>query len=310
MPDFAKMIRIQSIGILSSLIALILFISISTPHFLTADNVLSVIRSFSFVAIMAIGEMIVIITAGIDLSIGSILGLTACLTALLIKNGVGSPLAILIGLAAGLFIGFINGYLITRLKLPPFIVTLGALSIGRGLAYVITQGWPVSGFSEEFMFLGQGKIWIIPFPIIIMVFFVIAGSVFLNKTVWGRQIYAIGGNEEATRLSGVKVDNVKVIAYMISGFTAAAAGILLVARLGVAQPTSGQSYELDVIAAAVIGGTSLMGGEGSVLGLVIGAAIMGVLRNGLVLLGVSAFWQQVALGALIIMAVTIDKIRK
>jgi ribose transport system permease protein len=310
MLNHKRRFKIQSIGILLSLIVLIIIISVSTPHFLTTDNIFSVIRSFSFVAIMAIGEMIVIITAGIDLSVGSILGLTACLSALLIKLGLGSPAAIVIGLAAGLALGFLNGLLITQLKLPPFIVTLGMLSIARGLSYVITRGWPISGFSDQFMFLGQGKLWVVPFPIIIMIVFVIAGSVFLNKTVWGRQIYAIGGNESATRLSGVKVDRVKVIAYMISGFTAAVAGILLVARLGVSQPTAGMSYELDVIAAAVIGGTSLMGGEGTVLGLVIGAAIMGVLRNGLVLLGVSAFWQQVALGAVIILAVTIDKIRK
>ncbi|MBN1351415.1 ABC transporter permease [candidate division KSB1 bacterium] len=310
MPIYKTNLNIQSLGILISLIALITIISIATPHFLTADNVLSVIRSFSFVAIMAIGEMIVIITAGIDLSVGSIMGFSACLTALLIHSGWGSPLAIVIGMITGLLLGFANGVLITRLKLPPFIVTLGMLSICRGLTYVITKGWPISGFSEQFMFLGQGKLWLIPFPIFIMVIFALAGGVFLYKTIWGRQIYAIGGNEEATRLSGVNVDNVKVLAYMISGFTAAVAGILLIARLGVAQPTAGLSYELDVIAAAVIGGTSLMGGEGTILGLIIGAAIMGVLRNGLVLLGVSAFWQQVALGAVIILAVTIDKIRK
>lgn len=301
--------RFQAVGVLIALLFMIIFISIATPHFFTSENILSVIRNFSFVAIMAIGEMIVIITAGIDLSVGSVLGFTSCLTALCIQSGLGAPLAVLIGLAAGIFLGLTNGLLITRLKLPPFIVTLGMLSIARGLAYVITNGWPISGFSKQFMYLGQGYFLLIPVPIYVMVFLALTGSSFLNFTKWGRWIYAIGGNEVSTRLSGVAVNKIKVLAYAISGFTAAVAGILLVARLGVAQPTNGMTYELDAIAAAVIGGTSLMGGAGTVTGLLIGAAIMGVLRNGLVLLGVSAFWQQVALGSIIVIAVTVDKIR-
>jgi len=302
--------RFQALGVLIALLVMMFALSIATPHFLTSENILSVIRNFSFVAIMAIGEMIVIITGGIDLSVGSVLGLTSCLMALGIQSGIGAPLAVILGLAVGLLLGFTNGWLITRLNLPPFIVTLGMLSIARGLAYVVTNGWPISGFSKTFMSLGQGYLFFIPFPIYIMIFLALIGSLYLNYAQWGRWTYAIGGNEVSTHLSGVPVNRVKVVAYTISGFTAAVAGILLSARLGVAQPTNGMSYELDAIAAAVIGGTSLMGGAGTITGLLIGAAMMGVLRNGLVLLGVSAFWQQVALGVIIIVAVTIDKIRK
>lgn len=302
--------RFQAIGILIALLLMIVILSIATPYFLVPDNILSVIRNFSFVAIMAIGEMIVIITAGIDLSVGSVLGLTSCVVALCLQAGLSSPLSVAAGVSLGIFIGFLNGLLITRLKLPPFIVTLGMLSIARGVAYIITNGWPVSGFSKEYMFLGQGRLGFIPFPIIIMILLAAAGAIFLNTTKWGRWIYAIGGNEISTHLSGVPVNKVKILAYTISGFTAAVSGVLLIARLGVAQPTGGLSYELDVIAAAVIGGTSLMGGAGTVTGLLIGAAIMGVLRNGLVLLGVSASWQQVALGLIIVLAVALDQIRK
>jgi len=308
--EFIKSLQIQSIGVLIALIAMVIIMAIASPHFLTTENIFSVIRSFSFVAIMAIGETLAIITAGIDLSVGSILGLSGCLTALALHAEWGMTLAILIGLMCGTFIGFLNGQLITKLRLPPFIVTLGMLSMGRGLAYVVTKGWPVSGFPEKFMVLGQGYIWVIPVPVIFMVVVAVLAFIFLNRTVVGRHLYAIGGNETAAHLSGVPVNRVKIIAYTISGFTSALAGILLIARLGVAQSNAGQSYELDAIAASVIGGTSLMGGEGTILGVIIGAAIMGVLRNGLVLLGVSAFWQQFALGAIIVLAVTVDRLRK
>lgn len=305
-----KRFQIQSIGVLIALVVMVIIMASASPHFMTTENIFSVIRGFSFVAIMAIGETLAIITAGIDLSVGSILGLSGCLTALSLQAHWGVFLAIIVGLICGTFLGFINGQLITRLKLPPFIVTLGMLSMARGLAYVVTKGWPISGFPESFMVLGQGYLWIIPIPVIFMVVFAILGFIFLSRTVVGRQLYAIGGNETAAHLSGVPVNRVKVIAYTISGFASALAGILLIARLGVSQSVAGQSYELDAIAASVIGGTSLMGGEGTVLGVIIGAAIMGVLRNGLVLLGVSAFWQQFALGAIIVLAVTVDKLRK
>jgi len=303
-------VKFKSLGVFVALVIMVVFLALASPHFLTTDNVFSIIRSFSFVAIMAIGETLTIITAGIDLSVGSILGLSGCLSAIALHAGWPVFATILVGLLSGTVIGFLNGELITRLRLPPFIVTLGMLSMARGLAYVVTRGWPVSGLPQNFMQLGQGYIWIVPIPVLFMIGFAILASIFLNKVVIGRQLYAIGGNEEASRLSGVPVNKVKVIAYTISGFAAALAGVLLIARLGVAQSVAGQGYELDAIAASVIGGTSLMGGEGTVSGVIIGAAIMGVLRNGLVLLGVSAFWQQFALGAIIVVAVALDSLRK
>ena len=300
----------QALSVFVALVGMVIGLSILTPHFLTTENIFSVFRSFSFVAILAIGETLTILTAGIDLSVGSILGLSGCLAALAMHAGWGDPLAVALGLLGGTFLGFVNGFLITWLNLAPFIVTLGMLSIARGLAYVVTRGWPISGFSDSFMFFGQGSIWLIPVPVIIMTVFALLMGLLLNHTVWGRQLYAIGGNEEAARLSGVRISRAKILAYTLSGFSAALTGILLMARLGVSQSVAGQGYELDAIAAAVIGGTSLMGGEGTVSGVVIGAAIMGVLRNGLVLLGVSAFWQQVAIGTVIILAVAVDRLRK
>ncbi|MDZ7372356.1 MAG: ABC transporter permease [candidate division KSB1 bacterium] len=299
----------QALGVLAALVAMVLFLSIATPHFRTAENIFSVFRNFSFVAILAIGETLVIISAGIDLSVGSILGLSGCLAALAMRTGWPDVAAVAAGLLCGTLLGLTNGLLVTAVKLPPFIVTLGTLSIARGLAYVVTRGWPISGFSDGFMWLGQGSLWLVPVPVVVMFGFAGLVSFLLRHTVWGRQLYAIGGNEEAARLSGVHVSRVKVIAYALSGFSAALTGLLLMARLGVSQSVAGQGYELDAIAASVIGGTSLMGGQGTVSGVIIGAAVMGVLRNGLVLLGVSAFWQQVALGAVIILAVAMDRLR-
>ena len=301
--------KYKSLGILLVLIVMVIGLAIVSPAFLTTDNVFNVIRSFTFVALMAMGVTLTILTGGIDLSVGSILGLCGCLTAILINMELPVSLSILLGLAGGVFIGLINGKLITRLKIPPFIVTLGMLSIARGFAFVVTKGWPVSGLPDSFLKIGQGYFWIIPIPVIFLMFIVLLMSILLNRTVLGRYFYAIGGNEEAARLSGVPVDQVKTMAYVISGFLSAFAGILLVARLGVAQSIVGQGYELDAIAASVIGGTSLMGGIGTISGVIIGAAIMGVLRNGLVLMGISAFWQQIALGSIIVIAVAFDKNR-
>jgi ribose transport system permease protein len=302
--------KFQSLGVFIALLLLCLIFTITSPHFLTTENIFSTIRSVSFVAILAMGETFAIITGGIDLSVGSLLGFCGCLSALLIHVGWPWLCALAAGLGAGALLGCVNGQLITRLKLPPFIVTLGMYSMARGLTFVITKGWPVSGLPPAYMQLGQGYWWVIPLPVIFMILTALLSGLFLNYTRTGRQIFAIGGNETAAILSGVPVQKVKVIVYSTSGLLAALAGILLVARLGVAQPTSGVGFELDAIAAAVIGGTSLMGGKGTIIGLLIGAAIMGVLRNGLILLGLSAFWQQFAIGLVIILAVAIDKWRK
>jgi ribose transport system permease protein len=218
------------------------------------------------------------------------------------------------GLVTGLVVGFLNGLMITKGKLPPFIATLGSLLMARGLCYGLTGGWPVRDLPQAFRNLGQYDIPIaglgVPLPLIFVLVLAVLTSIFLTRTVWGYRIYAVGGNETATALSGINTDRVKVMVYSLCGFLTAIGGVLMTARLGVAAPTAAQGYELDVIAAAVVGGTSLMGGEGTILGVLIGAAIMQVLRNGLVLVGVSAYWLQAVQGLVIVVAIMLDQLRK
>ncbi|MBQ3574657.1 MAG: ABC transporter permease [Clostridia bacterium] len=283
--------------------------------FLTMSNITNVVRQFSFNALMAFGMLLVIITGGIDLSVGSVFafsGIMSCMS--IAKWGWPVLFGVLLGLLAGAVFGYLNGCLITKLKLPPFIATLGTMSIARGLSYGITGGYPIGSLPKSFKFIGLGMVppvgpVQIPTPIILMVLFALFFAFFLKKTIIGRRIYAIGGNEEATRISGVRVDRVKRLVYTLCGFMAAVSGIATAARLGVGQSTAGQGYEMDAIAAVIIGGASVSGGSGTVLGAIIGAAIMGVLNNGLVLLNVSAYWQQAVLGVVIVAAVSFDKLQ-
>ncbi len=247
-------------------------------------------------------------TGGIDLSVGSVLALAGLSTGMLLERGVPLPVAMLAGLGVGTLVGLVDGLLITRGGLPPFIATLGTLSIGRGFVYALTKGYPVTVPYDyhEFIWLGQGYIWTIPVPVVMMVMLTLLGTIFLGFTTYGRYIYAVGGNPEAARLAGIPVERVKLLVYVLCSTLAALAGLILVARLVSAQPSAGLGFELPVIAAAIIGGTSLMGGEGTVLGAVLGAAIMGVLENGMVLLGVSTYAQQAVTGTVIILAVALD----
>lgn len=300
----------KEFGIFMALVLLCVILSLATPHFMTAYNIFTVMRQFSIIAIMSIGMTMVILTAGIDLSVGSMLGLVNVLVALFIVRGLGIWGGIILALLCGTAMGFLNGLVIAKLELPPFVATLGSMSIFRGLALVITRGWPITGLPSSFTFLGEGYVGVVPIPVIIMIVFFVLGYIFLTRTVWGRYIYAVGGNEESAGLSGVNVNKVKIMVYAITGFLCGLAGIIMASRLSQGTPTAGTGYELDVIGAVVIGGTSLFGGEGSVLGSLIGAAIMGVLRNGLVLLGVSAFWQMAVIGMVIIIAVSGETIRR
>ena len=296
----------RQLGTLLGLIFLVIFFWILTPHFLTVSNLLNVAQQTSINAIIAVGLTFVIISAGIDLSVGSILAFSGVVIASILNAGYPIPLAITAGLLVGLACGSINGALIAIGKLPPFIATLGMMSVARGAALMYTNGRPISGFSSEFRFLANGEILSIPTSIIIMVLVYIVAHFVLTKTKLGRYTYAIGGNEEAARLSGVNVTFHKIMIYGICGLLSGLAAVILTARLNSAQPIAGIMYELDAIAAAVIGGTSLVGGEGRVFGTLIGALIMGVLRNGLNLLGVSSFLQQTIIGSVIIIAVLID----
>ncbi len=279
--------------------------------FLSAGNLRDVARQFSFVAIMAVGELIVILTAGIDLSVAATLALSGVVMAKAMVWGAGMWESIGLGLVVATAVGVLNGLLIVRMSLPPFIATLGTMSIARGLAYAVSRGHPISGLPDAFhKGIGHGQVGGVPTPVLVMIIVTVAGWYVLAFTRWGRYFYAIGGNEEAARFAGVPVGTAKVLAYALAGFTAGISAVLMTAWLGTAQSTAMMAGELDVIAAAVIGGASLMGGHGTALGALLGAAIMGVLRNGLVLLNCPAYYRDVSVGLVIIIAVAMDRFRK
>ena len=309
-----RIVRAQEFGVFLILSAMVLFLSVYTRTFLTSTNIFNILRAFSWIAISGFGECMVIITGGIDLSVGSVMGFSGLIAGLLLRAGQGVALAVIGGLAAGAVLGLLNGLMITKAKLPPFIATLGMLLMARGLCYGLTGGWPVQDLPQQFRFLGQFDIPLlgagVPLPLIFTIVVCVIAAVFLTSTIWGYRIYAVGGNEVASGLSGINTDNIKILVYTLSGFLTAIGGLLMTARLGVAAPTAASGYELDVIAAAVVGGTSLSGGEGTILGVLIGAAIMQVLRTGLVLTGVSAYWLQAAQGLVIVVAIMLDQLRK
>ena len=300
----------RRLGTLAGLAGLCLLLWILTPHFLTLSNLLNVLEQTSINGVIAVGMTFVILSGGIDLSVGSILALAGVVMATLLHQGWAPPLAIAGGLAIGFGFGALNGMAIAWGRLPPFIATLGMMSIARGFALLFTEGRPVSGFDQAFRSLATSRLLGIPAPVVVTAAVYIAARFVLSSTRFGRYVYAMGGNEEATRLSGVNVRLHKTLVYGVSGLTSAVAAVLLTARLNSAQPIAGMMYELDAIAAVVIGGTSLAGGEGGVGGTLIGALIMGVLRNGLNLLGVSSFLQQVVIGLVIVVAVLLDTLLK
>lgn len=305
------------------LLALIVILSILEPGFRTERNLFNVMRQISFIGIIAVGATFVILTAGIDLSVGSLLAFSGIVAASVAK-GTRDPLAsgimaeghlvvlyaALAAIGVGLVIGLLQGTLIGRLGIPAFIVTLGGLGAWRGATLVWTGGQPISSFSHDFRYWGQGLIGRVPVPVIFFLAFVLAGHVVLKYTRYGRWIYALGGNPEAARLSGLNVRALTVSVYVISGFCAGVSAFLLTSRLNTAEQVAGQSYELRAIAAVVIGGTSLFGGEGSVIGTFIGATLIGVLENGMVLLGVSPNWQPIIIGAITVLAVYVDQVAK
>lgn len=300
-------LKIRELNILSVLILVGIVISIFSPYFLTTNNLMGVFRSFSLVGIMSIGMMLVIITGGIDLSVGSVMGLSSLMTALAFQHGWGPLPAVLAGLCAGLIVGAFNGVLITWIQLPPFIATLGTLSIGRGLMYIITKGVPLTpDVPDSFTFIGQGYFGFVPVPVVIMLLLTVCFSILMRRTRFGRHVYATGGNEVAARLSGVRTHRVKFTVYALSGLIAALAGVVSFSRFVSAEPASGFGAELDVIAAAAIGGASLSGGVGSVEGAIIGAALAGIITNGVVLLNIDTYAQQAITGCVILIAVSID----
>ncbi|GAB3988330.1 ribose ABC transporter permease [Spirosoma daeguense] len=303
---------------LIALFILCLGISLMSDKFLTVANFWNVLRQISVNVCISTGMTLVVLTAGIDLSVGSVLALSGAITAGLLRNGIEFPSAnlfigftllgaTLAGVLTGSGLGWFNGWAITRFNLPPFVATLAMLTIARGLTMLWTEGFPITGLGESFTFLGTGWFLGIPVPVWVSGIIVAVAVLVTNKTRLGRYIYAIGGSESAARLSGVNINKIKIAVYTIAGALSAVGGLIVTSRLDSAQPNAGISYELDSIAAVVIGGTSLSGGRGSILGTVQGAIIIGVLNNGLVLLNVSPFWQQVVKGFVILLAVIIDK---
>ncbi len=288
------------------------FFSIGSPYFMSFGNLMTVILQTSVIGILAIGVTFVIVAAGIDLSLGAVLAFSGMVIAKAAAGGLPVWFAVLCGVAVGTALGIANGVLVARLALPPFIATLGTMMVARGLTLVISEARPVYFLQvPTFKLISQGSLFgAVPYPIIYLVALALVASFVLRRLAIGRYIYGLGSNEAAVRLSGVNVDRVKIFTYGACGLLAGVAGVVLTARLNSAQPAAGMSYELDAIAAAVIGGTSLSGGEGTILGTMIGALIMGVLKNGLNLMNVSQFWQQVAMGIVVIGAVYLDIVRR
>jgi ribose/xylose/arabinose/galactoside ABC-type transport system permease subunit len=289
------------------LLAMIIGMTLASNVFLSSRNIVNIMRQISINAIIATGMTFVIITGGIDLSVGSILAVSAVVSAYMVKHlGVPIPLVMIISIVAGGLCGLCNGLIISRLNVPPFISTLAVMTAGRGLAYRIADGRPIVDLSESFLKIGRGKFLSIPNPIWYMILILFIGFIILQKTKFGRFVYYIGDNEEAARVSGISVKGVKTIVYTLAGLCAGFGGVILCSRINSGQPQAGLTYELDAIAAVVIGGTSLSGGIGSIGGTIIGAVIIGIIYNGMNLLNVSPFNQMIAMGLVILGAVILD----
>jgi ribose transport system permease protein len=314
-PDKEFFRKFQSV---LALALMIVALALMTDKFFTVDNGLNVLRQICANLCLSIGMTIIILSGGIDLSVGAVLAFSGAVAAGLLKSGVAIPGtdvfievtvsgAIIAGIVVGTALGWVNGFVITRFKLPPFVATLGMLSIARGLTMLWTGGFPITRLGDAFGFMGSGHLLGVPMPVWISAALIAGFMVLMKRTRFGRHVYAVGGNERAATLSGLNVNRIKLLVYTIGGALAGVAGLLVTARLDSATPNAGLSYELDSIAAVVIGGTSLNGGRGTIMGTVLGCLIIGVLNNGLVLLEVSPFWQQVIKGLVILVAVAVDK---
>jgi ribose/xylose/arabinose/galactoside ABC-type transport system permease subunit len=296
-------------GIAIAFILLCIVMGILSDKFLTAENAINVLRQVSFVGILSIGMCLVLITGGIDLSVGSSLCMAGVIAALCARDGTEMPLivALLAGIAAGIALGALNGALITVAKVPPFIATLAVYTATRGAVLLAANGRPVINLTSEFKVIGSGRLWFIPYPVLIFLAITVVGYCLLKHTRFGKYIYAIGGNELAAKVSGVNVKRNKMYVYMFCGMLSAIAGVVLASRVGTGSPIAGEGYELDAIAASVIGGTSLSGGVGSIGGTIIGVLIIGVISNGMDILNISSYYQQIVKGAIIALAVILDR---
>ena len=300
----------QKLFLLSALISVIILMTILNPRFLTIDNIINISRQMSINLVIAVGMTFCIISGGVDLSVGSVGIMAGCLTGIILANTNNVPLSIAAGILSGIVFGFINGIIVSKLRVLPFIGTLGTMTVARGIALLITGGYIVGGFPESFNFIGVGFILGIPVPVVIMIITVVLGHIILSKTEFGLNTYAIGGNFKAARLAGLKNDNIIIKIYILSGILSAIGGIILTARVISAQPALMTTTNLDVIAAVVVGGTSMKGGVGSMGNTVLGSLLMASLFNGLNLVGLGYEWQLIIIGIIVIMAVSLDMLSR
>lgn len=307
-----RLFRARETGIALVVIAMIVFLSLATDTFFTASNLAVVSRQIALSAIIAMGMTLVILISGIDLSVGSVVAITSVMLGLtMVRMQMPIWLAIVIGISMGAVIGFINGTLIVKTKVPAFIITLGMMGLARGAALVITKGSSISGFPEQYFPIGQGFLFnSIPIPVVIALVLALIIHVILSRTTFGRRIYLLGSNEEAALLSGININRMKVVIFTICSALAAVEAVIETSRMSTGQPASGSGYELTAIGSVIIGGASMAGGEGTVLGTILGAILLGLITNGLILLGISAYWQQVFSGTIIILAVALDTWRR
>ncbi|MCL5070801.1 MAG: ABC transporter permease [Actinobacteria bacterium] len=302
--------NVEILGIIITLIVECIILSFLSPYFLTAKNIINVLRAISINAIVTVGMTMVLISGGLDLSVGSVIGLGGMVTAFFLTNlGMSLPVALIAGIGTGAVIGYAISLFVTKLNINSFIVTLGFLSVARGIIYLFSTGANIKVTNPIIIYLGQGTAGVIPVSVILMAVIVIIGAVFLKYSVTGRYIYAIGGNERAARLSGIRIENVRMLVFILTSALAAFAGVVTIGRLGTAEVIAGTGAEIDIIAAVIIGGTLLSGGKGSIIGSLIGAAIIGVLRNGFVILGLPIAAQTIGIGIVVILSVTIDSLR-
>jgi inositol transport system permease protein len=316
---------LERFGVVLFLAVLMLFFTTQNVRFIYPRNLFNILADVSIYGVMAVGMTLVILTAGIDLSVGSILAFAAMSGAAILKGtgesravpedpmafgGCAWLVALVVATGVGLVCGWLQGVAVTRLKVPPFVVTLGGMTVWRGATLVVGEGSPISGFSPGLRWWGSGSFLFVPVPVWLFAFVMLAGFILLQYTRYGRQVYAVGGNPEAARLSGLRVDRILVSVYTIVGFLAGLAGFMETARLDSAEAVAGEGFELRVIASVVIGGTSLFGGLGGVLGTVVGTVLIGVLLNGLVIMNVSAYYQQIIIGVIIVLAVAFDTFAK
>jgi ribose transport system permease protein len=307
----SKIFAVKESGIIIPTALFIIIISLVNPVFLSPNNVFNVLRSTGFTLITALGMTLVLIMQGLDLSVGSVLALGGCVSGIaMFTYHVPIVPAILLGCAAGFIIGLANGLVVVKFRIPPLIMTLGMMYMARGIVYIITKGVPIYPMAQEFQAIEQQDFFGIPKIVIISGILAVVSHIFLTHTTIGRSIYAVGGNKEAANLSGINMNKINIICYSITGTLAAATGVIMASRLGSAQPSAGTSYEMTVIAAVIIGGTSTSGGSGTILGTTIGALFMNILANAMTIMKISVYWQNFVIGFVLVLAVVLDQVKK